>query len=96
MTTTEARRCLTRYTGSAGADYEAVQVPWDIVAVITDVSDTPEGGAAIRESLMGAGAPGWVRDAEDGWTDEHGWGLIGPRVTADEAVDRVVRDADSE
>lgn len=62
-------------------EYEAVQVPWgDVTALL---GHPHEGSAEDDESLICAlmerGAPKWVRDAV-GWTDEHGWGLIGPAM----------------
>lgn len=62
-------------------EYEAVQVPWgDVMALL---GHPHEGSAEDDESLICAlmerGAPKWVRDAV-GWTDEHGWGLIGPAI----------------
>ena len=80
--TMDVSRLLTTYTGPGG-NHEAIQLPWDLVDAITEASDTPEGGDAIREALMGAGAPEWVRSAEEGWIDERGWGLIGPRAEPD-------------
>lgn len=66
-------------------EYEAILVPWDDVGIL--LGHSHEGSAEDDEDLIYAllerGAPEWVRDAV-GWTDEHGWGLIGPRITEDD------------
>ena len=63
------------------AEYEAVQVPWDDVTAL--LGHSHEGSAEDDEVLicvlMERGAPEWVRNAV-GWTDEYGWGLIGPKI----------------
>ena len=56
-------------------DHEAVQIAWDDLGD-RDSSDPAENSVIVRE-LLASGAPAWVIDAE-GWTDEYGWGLIGP------------------
>ena len=60
---------------------EAIQLPWDVVEAILGHphEGSAEDDARLIEALVRSGAPGWVRTAE-GWVDEHGWGLIGPRI----------------
>jgi hypothetical protein len=60
---------------------EAIQIPW---ADVENILGHPHEGSseddeALVAYLLAHGAPDWVREAE-GWVDEHGWGLIGPRL----------------
>ena len=67
--------------------FEAVQIPWPEVEAFLGRPFGPDGiladEAILVAALLDAGAPGWVRDAE-GWTDEAGWGLVGPEIVEDE------------
>jgi hypothetical protein len=61
--------------------HDAIRVSW---AEITEVLGHPHRGEpeedqALVDMLLASGAPAWVRGAE-GWTDEQGWGLVGPPV----------------
>ena len=75
----------TVYTDIFGVQLEAIQIPWDVVRNILgrEHRGTSEDDASLIEYLLESGAPEWVRDAP-GWTDEHGWGLIGPDVAGEE------------
>lgn len=69
-----------RTTYSNGVtEHEAIQISWGTVRAILghDHTGDPDEDRQLVEALIAAGAPEWVRDAQ-GWTDEHGWGLIGP------------------
>lgn len=81
VTAAQVRDWMTTYTDRNGAEHVAIQVPWEdanrIVGHETDGS--VEDSEAIDAALLAAGAPDWVRTAE-GWTDEEGWGLIGPAL----------------
>lgn len=70
--------------------YKAIQVPWDLVERIIgrphDVSEADD--EALMSALLRSGdAPEWVRDSVCGWTDEHGWGIIGPAKEGGEKDD---------
>ena len=69
------------YSDHQGVPHEALQLPWGIVTDILgrEHRGTAEDDALLADYLLQSGAPEWVRDAT-GWTDEHGWGLIGPEV----------------
>jgi hypothetical protein len=69
---------MTTYTQS-GMDYQAIQLSWDQV---TNILGRAHNGSSTDDQtlvqyLLGNDAPDWVATAE-GWTDEDGWGLIGP------------------
>lgn len=56
-------------------------LPW---SVVRNILGHPHGeydddDDVLVEALIKAGAPEWVRDCE-GWVDECGWGLYGPRI----------------
>ena len=72
---------VTTYTNPRGDEYEAIQLPWETVADILGHEHTgnPEDDTTLVRALRDAGAPAWVEDAS-GWIDEHGWGLIGPKI----------------
>jgi hypothetical protein len=76
-----------RTTYSTGrTEHEAILLPW---AVVTDIlgrehRGTGEDDALLVDVLLQSGAPEWVRTAE-GWTDEYGWGLIGPELAVIES-----------
>jgi len=68
------------YSSLTGDLHQAIQVAWgdlEDAGFQGDGSDGDDEG--IIDALIEAGAPRWVRDAE-GWTDEFGWGLIGPAI----------------
>lgn len=71
----------TEYSTASGERYEAVQVEWAEVTRILgrEHEGTQEEDAALVAALRADGAPAWVQTAA-GWTDEIGWGLIGPAV----------------
>lgn len=73
---------LTTYCNSTtGKDYEALQISWeDSAAVLGHVVDGVEDEAALIAYLAENGAPHWITTAAEGWTDELGWGLIGPEI----------------
>ncbi len=56
-----------------------VRVAWTEVARVLghDHQGMPLDDEALVRALLVAGAPAWVRGAK-GWTDERGWGLVGP------------------
>ena len=74
----------TTYT-RAGVTHEAVFLQWDEVDEILELDEgeemqgTPEEDNKLVQYLADHGAPEWV-DTAEGWTDEHGWGLIGPML----------------
>jgi len=74
---------VTEYSAADGRRYEAVQVEWaEVTRVLGDEHmGTPEEDDALVAALVSSGAPAWVQDAS-GWTDEVGWGLIGPVTDA--------------
>src|SRR5690606_25445511 len=74
------------YTDVFGVQLEAIQLPWSVVRSILgrEHRGTAEDDALLVDYLLQSGAPEWVRTAE-GWTDEHGWGLIGPEATGFES-----------
>jgi hypothetical protein len=68
--------------------FEAIQLDWGRVEAI--LGRTHDGSAADDQSLVAwleaYGAPDWVASAvtsAEGWVDEAGWGLIGPRTEDD-------------
>lgn len=73
----------TVYTDGFGAEFEAIQLPWDVVTGILghDHDGSAEDDARLIQALREMGAPEWIDDA-DGWADEHGWGLIGPQLVS--------------
>lgn len=78
----------TTYTNLKGEEFEAVQIPWDLVEEILGHTHegTPENDQALVRCLIAQpDCPAWVDDAE-GWVDENGWGLIGPRKEEVELV----------
>jgi len=62
-----------------GGWHRAVQIPWEKVYRILgrDHNGTPGDNGTLIAHLRSADAPTWIESAE-GWTDEYGWGLIGP------------------
>lgn len=74
----------TTYQSDGGTEHEAIQLPWHVVRSILgrNHDGSAEDDARLIEALREIGAPEWIEDAE-GWTDEHGWGLIGPRASVD-------------
>jgi len=78
---------MTTYAPARGPEYLAIQVPWEEVARVLghEPEGTAEEGAALVAALLAAGAPAWVEGAE-GWTDQRGWGLIGPALGSPDAV----------
>lgn len=42
-------------------------------------AEDEEDDQTLLDHLLSLGAPKWVQEAE-GWTDDHGWGLIGPVI----------------
>lgn len=72
-------RYTTTYTTATGPEHTAIQLPWPTVRAILggDHDGSPEHDEQLVDALIKAGAPAWVETAE-GWTDEGGWGLIGP------------------
>lgn len=69
----------TTYTDRDGTAYLAIQIPWgEIEALIgRPHNGHPKDDRALLRALRKQGSPKWINDAE-GWTDEYGWGLIGP------------------
>jgi len=78
---------LTTYSDGHGHYYAAVYLSWKEVQAILGRPHRgePEDDAQIVAWLQGQGAPAWVQGAE-GWIDESGWGLIGPRLVGWEAI----------
>ena len=74
------RDYITTYSDRRGVLYTALHLPWQVVTEILghDHTGTAEEDQLIVQVLLAAGAPDWTADAE-GWVDEYGWGLIGPR-----------------
>ena len=74
----------TTYTDKRGAEYQALQLTWAQVAEILgrDHNGSAEDDRRLVEALREMGAPAWI-DGAEGWTDEHGWGLIGPQLSVD-------------
>ena len=62
--------------------HEAIYLYWHQVESILGHEHEGEPGDDDRlvVYLLANGAPSWAASAE-GWTDEHGWGLIGPVCT---------------
>src|SRR5690606_22029738 len=72
---------LTTYSdGTGGPAHDAIHIPWPVLERVlgTPYAGGPAQEAAITAALLVAGAPAWVKDANEGWTDEEGYGLIGP------------------
>lgn len=69
----------TTYTDLDGTEHHAVQITWQQVREILghEHTGTAEDDRRLIQALRDAGAPAWVAEA-DGWTDDRGWGLIGP------------------
>lgn len=78
----DPKKYVTIYTDPGGDDHQALQIPWaDMDALLGhDHSGSAEDDKTLSGLLLKAGAPEWVKDAA-GWTDEHGWGVIGPKKT---------------
>lgn len=71
----------TTYGTRLGQTHKAVQLPWDLVEEILghEHEGTPEDDEKLVRCLVAQpDCPAWVETAE-GWIDESGWGLIGPR-----------------
>jgi hypothetical protein len=64
--------------------YAAYQIPWGAMAAILGHRFTGDADdkTTLIQWLRAHGAAPWVRHAREGWEDEHGWGLIGPRLPA--------------
>lgn len=76
----------TTYNTRTCKAHKAVQLPWDLVEEILGHphEGTPEDDhALVRYLVAQPDCPAWVEDAE-GWTDEIGWGLIGPEIEEEE------------
>ena len=73
---------VTTFTDGQGQEYHAIQLTWQQVTEILgrDHDGSAEDDARLIEALRSIGAPEWIEDAE-GWTDEEGWGLIGPQIS---------------
>jgi hypothetical protein len=72
---------MTTYSSGSGPDHEAIQLPWDVVEEILGgphMGDADDDGA-LAQWILDNGGPEWAWTAE-GWTDEYGWGLIGPEL----------------
>jgi hypothetical protein len=73
------------YSSREGLAYAAVYLPWHRVREILgrDHDGSPEDDRALVRHLAGEDdAPAWLEDADrQGWTDEEGWGLIGPELS---------------
>ncbi|MCL8207232.1 MAG: hypothetical protein K6V97_04040 [Actinomycetia bacterium] len=79
----------TIYSDGHGQRYAAVTLPWPQVRAILgrDHDGSGEDDQALIQWLCNHGAPAWVADADEGWIDEHGWGLIGPRLVGWAAIE---------
>jgi len=75
----------TTYSDGHGHDHKAIHILWGHVEAHLGHphSGHPEDDDALVDQLILDGAPEWVREAE-GWTDERGWGLIGPEMTSED------------
>lgn len=75
---------LTTYSDGQGQEYHAIKLSWDRVheSLGRDHDGSAEDDARLIQALRAMGAPEWIDEAE-GWVDEHGWGLIGPRIEED-------------
>ena len=80
---------LTMYTDGQGQEHHAVQLTWEKVRGILgrDHDGSAEDDAALIEALQDMGAPAWVTQGQKGWTDEHGWRLIGPQLVSYEVIE---------
>lgn len=78
---TKTNFIVTTYTNEQGTEYHAIQLTWEQVTEILGHAHTgsAEDDATLIQALQDMGAPAWIEDA-NGWTDEHGWGLIGPQA----------------
>lgn len=71
-----------------GVTHEAVYIRWEDVDEILELEEgeemqgTAEEDMKLVQYLADHGVPEWI-DTAEGWTDEKGWGLIGP-VKVDE------------
>lgn len=74
----------TIYGDGWGREYHAIKLSWDQVRAILgcDHDGSAEDDARLIQALREMGAPEWIDEAE-GWNDEYGWGLIGPRIEED-------------
>lgn len=72
------------YSDGFGTEFEAIYLPWDFVIDIlgSDHEGSGEEYERLIQTLREMGAPEWIDEAE-GWIDEYGWGLIGPRLSVD-------------
>lgn len=71
----------TTYSNLRGDEFAAIHLPWDLVEEILGHKHegTPEDDEKLVRCLIAQpGYPEWIETAE-GWVDENGWGLIGPR-----------------
>lgn len=71
------------YNDGHGRLYNAVHLTWTEVEEILGephTGDPEQDDALVRHLLLHESAPEWVEDADEGWVDEEGWGLIGPRI----------------
>ena len=77
------------YEDACGNKYLAIYLAWDEVeAVLGGKKHTgdSEDDKRLISYLRSVGAPEWVNDAK-GWTDEKGWGLIGPMLYKYEVIE---------
>jgi hypothetical protein len=68
----------TTYSDALGNEYHALQLPWEKVREILGHAHrgVAEDDLRLCDWLEGQGFGRWHSTA--GWTDEYGWGLIGP------------------
>lgn len=73
---------ITTSSDGLGRAREAIQLPWATVNAILGHKSrgSHEEDETLVAALLEAGAPAWVEDPHDGWVDEHGWGLMGPKA----------------
>lgn len=71
----------TTYTDSQGKEYEAVHVTWGMVEKI--LGRRPEGTDDDKQLITFLKSQKdtfpWISDDCEVWTDDLGWGIIGPK-----------------
>jgi hypothetical protein len=79
------------YLGTNDDGRQELQIPWHMVE---EIIGHPHGGfddddQALIGYLQDHGYPSWTQDENirQSFSDEHGWGLIGPQIEADHTVD---------